>query len=232
MDPLFEKNLMTTKDAGELFGYSSDYLARLARSGKIEGKRIGHSWFINKESLTHFLDQQGIHKVDYARALSREREIEYRKHHSFIRNTGKALSKQISLPAINLKENVLFSQFVALSVSFFVVASGAYIAYAAPFAQLATNSNKIARETAFGFNEAFGNIPLRIASRITDAKIEMNAVVPRVATRNRVASADLASAILIKPDLSSLHMSVPEDHSYVTTHFRNGIYTTNYIFHS
>ena len=221
MDPLFEKNLMTTKDAGELFGYSSDYLARLARSGKIEGKRIGHSWFINKESLTHFLDQQGIHKVDYARALSREREIEYRKHHSFIRNTGKALSKQISLPAINLKENVLFSQFVALSVSFFVVASGAYIAYAAPFAQLATNSNKIARETAFGFNEAFGNIPLRIASRITDAKIEMNAVVPRVATRNRVASADLASAILIKPDLSSLHMSVPEDHSYVTTHFRN-----------
>ena len=76
MDPLFEKNLITTKDAGELSGYTSDYLARLARSGKIVGTRIGHSWLIDKESLTHFLDQQGNRKIVRARTLARAREAE------------------------------------------------------------------------------------------------------------------------------------------------------------
>lgn len=216
MDPLFEKNLITTKDAGELFGYSSDYLARLARSGKIEGKRIGHSWFVERESLSHFLDQQGIHKVDYARALSRQREIEYKKHHSFIRNTGKALSKPVSLPALNIKENALVSQFVALSVSFFVVASGAYVAYAAPFAQFATEAQAIANETVFGFNGAFGDIPLRIASRINDAKTKMSVVSPRAAVVDTSTSMDLASVVLTESDLSSLQM-VLADTQYVQT---------------
>jgi|GEM_PF-3530772 len=221
MDPIFEKNLITTKDAGELFGYSSDYLARLARSGKIAGRRIGHSWFVEKESLSHFLDQQGIHKVDYARALSREREIEYKKHHSVIHNVEKKLSKPISLSTLNIKENVLFSQFVALSVSFFVVAAGAYVAYAAPFAQLATDITTITHETAFGFNATFGNIPSRIASRINDAKNEMNAVAPRVAMMDTSASLNLASLALIEPDLSSLQMAIADDHSYVATRFEN-----------
>ena len=72
MDEIFEKNLISTKDAGELSGYSSDYLARLARSGKIDGKRIGHSWFLDKESLTSFLDQQEIARL-ITRARSRAR---------------------------------------------------------------------------------------------------------------------------------------------------------------
>lgn len=68
MDQFSEKNFITTKYAGELSGYTSDYLARLARSGKIVGKRIGHSWLIDKESLARFLDEQGDRKIDYARA--------------------------------------------------------------------------------------------------------------------------------------------------------------------
>ena len=73
MDPLFEKNLITTKNAGELSGYTSDYLARLVRSGKIIGRRVGHSWLIDRESLTRFVGQQGDRKVDYARGLPRAR---------------------------------------------------------------------------------------------------------------------------------------------------------------
>ena len=85
--PPFEKNLITTKVAGKLSGYHSDYLARLARSGKIAGKKIGHSWFIDRESLSHFLSQQGDRKIDYARALARAREDEY--HHG-VNNTNYA----------------------------------------------------------------------------------------------------------------------------------------------
>ena len=40
MDEIFEKKLISTKNAAELSGYSPDYLSRLARSGKINGKRI------------------------------------------------------------------------------------------------------------------------------------------------------------------------------------------------
>lgn len=76
MHQLFEKNLITTKDAGELSGYTSDYLARLARSGKIAGRRIGHSWLIDSESLKHFVEEQGDRRVDYTRALARAREEE------------------------------------------------------------------------------------------------------------------------------------------------------------
>ncbi|MFA5744851.1 MAG: immunoglobulin-like domain-containing protein [Candidatus Paceibacterota bacterium] len=221
MDPLFEKKLITTKDAGEIFGYSPDYLARLARSGKIVGKRIGHSWFIDKESLSLFLEQQGIHKVDYARALAREREIEYRKHRSVIHNVEKVLSKPVSIPTLYVKEHAFISQFVALSVSFFVVASGAYAAYAAPFTQLTTDVTAIAQEVSYGFNEAFGTIPSRIASRISAAGIEMNSVAPRVAMKNSVASANLASIALAEPDLSSLQMTISNEHTYVATRFGN-----------
>ena len=55
MTPFLKENLVTTKDASELSGYTSDYLARLARSGKIVGRRIGHTWLIDKNSLANFL---------------------------------------------------------------------------------------------------------------------------------------------------------------------------------
>ncbi len=76
MNFLSNENLITTKDAGELSGYTSDYLSRLVRSGKITGKRIGHNWLVDIESLAHFLDQQGSHKIDRARSLASERARE------------------------------------------------------------------------------------------------------------------------------------------------------------
>ncbi|MCX6787351.1 MAG: helix-turn-helix domain-containing protein [Candidatus Kaiserbacteria bacterium] len=212
MDPIFEKNLITTKDAGELFGYTSDYLARLARSGKIAGKRIGHSWFIEKESLARFLDQQGIHKVDYARTLAREREIEYRKHRSLLHTVEKRLSKPFTRPRFNIKGNALYSQTIALSISFLVVAFGAYVAYAAPFAQFVTKADVIAREAAFGFNATFENIPSRIASKINSVSEDVSAYSARVIARKEIASEKIVPVILINTDLSRLQMAIADDH--------------------
>ena len=80
MDKNFEKNLLSTKEAGELSGYHSDYLARLARAGKIAGKKVGHSWFVDKESLSTFLSQQTVRKTEYARSLANARAEEYAVH--------------------------------------------------------------------------------------------------------------------------------------------------------
>jgi excisionase family DNA binding protein len=63
MEALFNKNLLSTKKASELSGYTSDYIARLARSGKISAQRVGHTWFVDLDSLQQFLEQQESRKI-------------------------------------------------------------------------------------------------------------------------------------------------------------------------
>src|SRR6185437_1786021 len=78
MDPLLDKNIISTKAASELSGYSPDYLSRLARSGKIRGTQVGRTWVVQKESLLEFMGTQGKRKEELARALARTRANEYR----------------------------------------------------------------------------------------------------------------------------------------------------------
>src|SRR3989344_3791493 len=49
-----KKDYLTSKDAAEFSGYNSDYLARLCRSGKLQGKYLDGVWYIEKESLVSF----------------------------------------------------------------------------------------------------------------------------------------------------------------------------------
>jgi len=209
MDSTFEKNFITTKNAGELSGYSSDYLARLARSGKIIGKRVGHSWFVEKESLERFLDQQGIHKIDYARSLARKREVEYRVLNSPLNKVANKLTKPILMPRklIGVSDSLRSNAF-AISMSFVVVASGAFIARAEVIPLLADQAIIIAQKINYGFNETFGNIPSRIASEINSASNELSAYPARVIARSEFNSGKIASSILSNPDLSSLRMAI------------------------
>ncbi len=87
MAPSPLKKLIGTHAASELFGYTPDYLARLAREGKVSAERIGRNWVIDRASLAAFVEQQGIHTEAYARALAREREEEYRASRAKFANT-------------------------------------------------------------------------------------------------------------------------------------------------
>ena len=42
---------LSLKRAGELSGYHSDYVGRLARRGKLEARRVGLQWFVSAEAL-------------------------------------------------------------------------------------------------------------------------------------------------------------------------------------
>jgi excisionase family DNA binding protein len=42
---------ITTAEAGELTGYSIEYLRRLARKGKVKAHKVGRSWLFDKEDL-------------------------------------------------------------------------------------------------------------------------------------------------------------------------------------
>lgn len=56
-DPLVFDNLayIPMKDAAAGSHLSTEYLARLARSGRIRGRIIAHMWFLEMHSLQQFL---------------------------------------------------------------------------------------------------------------------------------------------------------------------------------
>jgi hypothetical protein len=93
MSSPLEKNFIPTKDASAFSGYNADYLARLCRSGKIEGTRIGRSWLVSQVSLEAFMKEQGERKQELRELLSETREKEYQ--HS-VRNSDQTTQTPIS----------------------------------------------------------------------------------------------------------------------------------------
>ncbi|MDP2706021.1 MAG: hypothetical protein Q8O70_00745, partial [Burkholderiales bacterium] len=86
------------------------------------------------------------------------------------------------------------------------VVSGAFVAHASAIPQYAASATEFARTVAFGYTEAFGDIPARIIAHIDAAKNETAKISPRVATSNEIATTNIASTVLAEPDLSSLRM--------------------------
>ena len=72
------KEYLSAKDAGRAFGYTSDYVAKLAREGKIDGKKIGRSWFVNEHSLDSFVQSVEKSKQERLDKLRVEGHQEYR----------------------------------------------------------------------------------------------------------------------------------------------------------
>ncbi len=208
MDSFFDKRLITTKDASELSGYTSDYLSRLVRLGKIEGQRIGHSWLIERESLEVFLKNQKTQKSEYAHSLSLAREEEYRAHRSLLRRKAKLSKPPVPLQK-GIRESSVFSQVFALTAALLVVASGAFAAQAVALPRLGEQVAELAHQVAFGFRATFGGIPYGIAERIDAADASMRTTNARVAADTALGSARDASPILSGSDLSLLQNVFP-----------------------
>ncbi|MDE2021891.1 MAG: helix-turn-helix domain-containing protein, partial [Patescibacteria group bacterium] len=217
MDELFEKKLITTKDAAGLSGYTPDYLSRLMRSGKIEGRRVGRSWLIDNESLTDFLDKHENRKTDYARSLARAREEEYLLHQNALREgaySTRHIEKLSKLPVpvfFGIRKGSPHTHFFALSTALLVVVFGALVAQAGVLSQLAGRASIIAGETAFGFKATFGDIPYGIASKIDAAKFAMSATNASVSARFASTSARIVSPALASLDFSIPRAAIPGD---------------------
>ena len=68
------------------FGYTSDYIGKLAREEKIIGTQVGRQWFIEPESLKIFLHKVQVEKEFRKIELRQLRKIE---HASFQHETRK-----------------------------------------------------------------------------------------------------------------------------------------------
>lgn len=49
------KEWITSKEAAELSGYHPEYLRELVRTNKVDGRKFGIVWQINKQSLLTYL---------------------------------------------------------------------------------------------------------------------------------------------------------------------------------
>src|SRR3989344_7941375 len=78
MDLFFEKEYISARDAGKISGYAPDYVARLARTNRIEGRQIGRAWFVKRSSLESFIRESTGNQEKRKEMLARMREGEYR----------------------------------------------------------------------------------------------------------------------------------------------------------
>lgn len=67
---------LSSKEAARVFGYTSDYVSRLARQGKVTATRIGHQWFVDPTSLDKFLTDSAKESEARIQKLRVERKLE------------------------------------------------------------------------------------------------------------------------------------------------------------
>ncbi|HVM59062.1 MAG TPA: helix-turn-helix domain-containing protein, partial [Candidatus Paceibacterota bacterium] len=211
MDPLLEKNLITTKEASEISGYAPDYLSRLARDGKISARRIGRSWLIDSASLEAFVRGQDDRNTVRARALARAREEQYLAHRTLSSRAKRALATSVPTPVRSLQKALFRPQAFALLVALAVVGAGAAAAQADAIPMAFNRAVAVADEAANGFHEAFGDIPAGIAARISDAMLSMRARNERVAERFERTTDFLAQNSLPFPTQATLRMRIEPD---------------------
>ena len=53
--PIVLNNLISVREAAENSGYSTQYLCRLLRTGKLVGRKVGQVWLIQMESFESYL---------------------------------------------------------------------------------------------------------------------------------------------------------------------------------
>ena len=191
MDLSFKENFINTREAGIYSGYTPDYIARLIRSEKIVGQKIGHSWFVNRNSFDLFLvdkhkQQQKDTKISQVEMPSPIRPKESRTSFLMplsVKNINGQLL-QISSAAITLPtfpslqlifERGFLRHLLALGVAFVVVAFGAFGAQVITSPQVVDRVTAIASQTAEGFEMAFGALPGEFVAKITAAGVAQRA---------------------------------------------------------
>ena len=70
-------SLISAKEAAKRFGYSPDYVAKLARKQDVVGRRVGHAWFVDPSSLEVYASLSDQEKAERAVELAHVRHSEY-----------------------------------------------------------------------------------------------------------------------------------------------------------
>ena len=115
----------SSKEAGELAGYTNDYVARLCRKGKLPGKQMGRVWYVEADSFLTFLLENQYKKAEYYQTLSQERKEKYQ----HIPEESVVETPVIfETPRIHAPLRIVTQKFAAFALSVALV-FGTYLAY-------------------------------------------------------------------------------------------------------
>ena len=81
----FEKSgrdFVTASELGREFNMSADYLTRLARNGRVEGYVSDKVWYLNRVSLSTYIQDQKLIQEERRRKLSQDRRAEFLRQRS------------------------------------------------------------------------------------------------------------------------------------------------------
>lgn len=65
-------DLLSSKDAGAILGYTHDYISRLCRQGKMSGVQKGREWYVTQEELEAFKGRHEIELQEKKKLLSKK----------------------------------------------------------------------------------------------------------------------------------------------------------------
>src|SRR5947209_7009519 len=73
------RRFLSAQEAGSSAALTSDYVARLCRSGKVAGRRVGKKWYVDAASFRAFLNEAEAAQMRRKEELSKIRAEEYRR---------------------------------------------------------------------------------------------------------------------------------------------------------
>lgn len=104
------KKYIQSNQLAREFGYTTDYIGRLAREEKILATQVGRQWFVEPESLRVFSHQAQIEKEIRKEELRQRRKIEHLAH------------AKKETPVLQMKSSVL-----ALAQLLLILSCGAFV---------------------------------------------------------------------------------------------------------
>jgi len=134
------KEYLTSAEIAQSFGYTPDYVSRLAREGKIVATNVNRKWFINAESVEEFVRSVDVGKEIRSDELKKQRKVERLMH-----------SEEMKKERVGIK----VVSHIALAQSFAVLLCGAFVGL---LGWSATSANMTLADIAVGFEKSYTQI--------------------------------------------------------------------------
>jgi hypothetical protein len=197
MDPRsLKKDLIPTKVAAEISGYSPDYLARLCKAKKIQGVQVGRAWLVERASLDAFLGVQSDRNIVRARELARTREKEYAEARSPIARTARVLKNSVpefgKVSSTRVLSTILASRITAIAVALAVVGGSAALARADFLPAFSASALAVMNASADTARVALANVVEDISQHAHDTGAR--AIATRIALGESIAQSTAALA--------------------------------------
>jgi hypothetical protein len=148
---LLNRQMISSKELARRVGYTNDYISRLCRFGKIEGEKIGNTWYVDELSLKKFIDSQENQNKDWNGELSKRRKVEYQGEQS-----SQSKDTRSSFSRFGKIATMLGALIVIASVSTaFGMASGTMHSLLIPAQVAVTTSTQSAASVLSGVSDLF-----------------------------------------------------------------------------